>query len=599
MNDDAEKLAIKQALRLEDLVRESGIELKKQGHDLAACCPFHNEKTPSFTVHPGEQFFKCFGCGKSGDVLSWIAWTMFKTLEPDADQFKAVMERGRGLTGIQRKTPAAPEKPKTVYPTKEKLTEAVNFVATGKSGKIGATYEYTNPETRALDLIVYRLESPSGKTFLQAHPCPGGFCMGGLPVTPLYNRARVAASKVVVVVEGEKCVHALHETGHVATTSPGGSNGALKADWKPLAGKVVVIWPDADEPGDKYAAEVQSALARLSPPPTVSVIVPSAHGLKDGDDAADVVHRSGPMLANKIEAVNLVLASAAGTGPVARLHAILNDAKSGKRLNVEFCWPGISKATQALVPGSVCVLCGSPGATKSLACVQNFIWWKNRQVGAAGMMLEDGVSLHLRRGMAQITGHANVTNDEWCRNNAETVTMLQENCDQELAGLAAMLDDPGDQPVTVEFLLEWLRRRVERDRIGLIDPVTLMQRGKTPWADDDRFMAGAKRIIERAEASLLLVTHPRRLSSGKERVMELDELAGGMAYSRFAHCVLYLTAHAPKESSVMTTMGRADMVHNRTMSIMKARNGEGTGWKFAMRFNKETLTLGELGEIVD
>lgn len=50
-----------------------GIQLKKSGSATwKACCPFHNEKTPSFTVNETTQWYKCFGCGKGGDVFSFI-----------------------------------------------------------------------------------------------------------------------------------------------------------------------------------------------------------------------------------------------------------------------------------------------------------------------------------------------------------------------------------------------------------------------------------------------------------------------------------------------------------------------------------------------
>ncbi|MFV2057297.1 MAG: DNA primase [Thiohalomonadales bacterium] len=48
------------------------LPLKKQGKDYSACCPFHTEKTPSFTVSQNKQFFYCFGCGASGSALSFI-----------------------------------------------------------------------------------------------------------------------------------------------------------------------------------------------------------------------------------------------------------------------------------------------------------------------------------------------------------------------------------------------------------------------------------------------------------------------------------------------------------------------------------------------
>jgi len=50
----------------------SRIALKKTGHEFQACCPFHHEKTPSFTVSPTKQFYHCFGCGAHGSALSFI-----------------------------------------------------------------------------------------------------------------------------------------------------------------------------------------------------------------------------------------------------------------------------------------------------------------------------------------------------------------------------------------------------------------------------------------------------------------------------------------------------------------------------------------------
>mgnify|MGYP000922318040 CR=1 FL=1 len=48
------------------------VPLQRKGHNLWACCPFHQEKTPSFSVNPDGQYFKCFGCGKGGDVFSFV-----------------------------------------------------------------------------------------------------------------------------------------------------------------------------------------------------------------------------------------------------------------------------------------------------------------------------------------------------------------------------------------------------------------------------------------------------------------------------------------------------------------------------------------------
>ncbi|AFJ03161.1 DNA primase [Methylophaga frappieri] len=53
-------------------VIDARVPLKKAGKNLQACCPFHNEKTPSFTVSPEKQFYHCFGCGAHGTAISFL-----------------------------------------------------------------------------------------------------------------------------------------------------------------------------------------------------------------------------------------------------------------------------------------------------------------------------------------------------------------------------------------------------------------------------------------------------------------------------------------------------------------------------------------------
>ena len=48
------------------------MQLKKAGANFSACCPFHNEKSPSFTVSPSKQFYHCFGCGAHGDAIGFL-----------------------------------------------------------------------------------------------------------------------------------------------------------------------------------------------------------------------------------------------------------------------------------------------------------------------------------------------------------------------------------------------------------------------------------------------------------------------------------------------------------------------------------------------
>ncbi len=62
---------IKQTADILEVVSDF-VSLKKRGSNYTACCPFHNEKSPSFNVNPTRQIYKCFGCGKAGDAVRFV-----------------------------------------------------------------------------------------------------------------------------------------------------------------------------------------------------------------------------------------------------------------------------------------------------------------------------------------------------------------------------------------------------------------------------------------------------------------------------------------------------------------------------------------------
>ena len=83
---------IKQKLNIADVINRY-VPLKKRGHHYIACCPFHGEKTPSFTVSEEMQIFKCFGCGKAGDVFTFLQ-------EYERVDFREALEELAKLAGI-------------------------------------------------------------------------------------------------------------------------------------------------------------------------------------------------------------------------------------------------------------------------------------------------------------------------------------------------------------------------------------------------------------------------------------------------------------------------------------------------------------------
>ncbi|AOV18164.1 DNA primase [Acidihalobacter aeolianus] len=69
------------------------VPLKRAGHEFKACCPFHNEKTPSFYVSPQKQFYHCFGCGAHGTALSFL-------IEHDRLDFVEAVESLAAILGL-------------------------------------------------------------------------------------------------------------------------------------------------------------------------------------------------------------------------------------------------------------------------------------------------------------------------------------------------------------------------------------------------------------------------------------------------------------------------------------------------------------------
>jgi DNA primase len=63
--------AVMEAARIEEVVRDY-VGLRRRGTNLIGICPFHSEKTPSFSVSPAKNIFKCFGCGKGGDAVHFL-----------------------------------------------------------------------------------------------------------------------------------------------------------------------------------------------------------------------------------------------------------------------------------------------------------------------------------------------------------------------------------------------------------------------------------------------------------------------------------------------------------------------------------------------
>lgn len=556
-----------------------------------ACkCPFHDDKRASAGIYAdtdGIWRFKCHSCGAGGDLFDVRALVGG---QPLSEILKATTGQIRRSNGEGKMT-----KPQAkVYKTIDELKKAV-------PGTVEAVYQYTDPGTGHPDMIVIRSKTADGKTFRQCRPCNGGFEMKAPPKPwPLYNRKRIQQADTVVVVEGEKVVHALHEYGVIATTSPAGAGKSEYADWQPLAGKNVILWPDNDELGRKHIRQVEAILEKLEPSPRISIIEPNDLDLQHKEDAADYADYIEQLKiagADVRAGLQEALSRAKPKGVSAKLKEQFENIISGNYTAIELTWLTAHKLTKALLPGAVTLLCGSPGASKSFMLLQAAAYWLDNGVKFALYELEESREYHLQRALAQRAGIAKITDPDYIQQNPEQARNALSEHHEFIEALGRCLYACSDSQPTLDQIGDWAEQRAKAGcRIICIDPITAAAQSAKPWLEDSAFLQRIKRVATEHSCSFLLVTHPKKEVGA---FPDMNALAGGAAYSRFSQTIFWLHSHNLKTSKVRQACGTIETEHNRTLHILKARNGRGQGLALACEFSKQDLTLNELGTISD
>jgi len=544
-------------------------------------CPFCDDHRPSGGIYQAEKGgfrYKCHACGFNGSIIDVLA--KVEKTEP--------MEVFRRLLNGQPKAASGLK----VYATIDKLKLAV-------PGTVETVYPYTNPDTGQPDMIVLRFMTSDGKDFLQARPIEGGFVFEAPPKPwPLYNRGRLVSADTVIVVEGEKCVHTLDEMGIVATTSPGGANNAKSADWTPLAGKNIILWPDSDGPGKQYIDDAAEMLSGLEPAPRLSYIDPAELDLQEKEDAADFIQQLRALFDDPQQVAAEVRKALERAKPKGIANEMAEEIKAiiqGKRRIIKTPWVMLDHLSRALRPGTVCLLVGNPGGSKSFWILQLLAHAIEQEIKAAVYELEENRQYHLFRALAQRSGLAGLSDPEWIEQNPDTAREAhRQHADfLEMFGRAIHCSDSN---MTLSQLVDWLENKGKQGfRLIAVDPVSASEHTKREsWDEDSAFIQRAKRIAVEYQTCILLVQHPVKVVSKPD----LSQVAGGAALGRFVQGVLWLESHDEKTSQVKSCCGTTETAYNRTLHILKARNAKGTGCKLAFQFVGESLTFTELGLIV-
>jgi predicted P-loop ATPase len=275
--------AIRRDYPLPQIVQASGIKLEKNGREFKACCPFHAEKSASFTLFTGKTGywkFHCYGCGVSGDVIDYvkerygvdqaeaIKQITGQATSRDPLPRQAYIEASDPYDGYDIGRPPPGEPPIYANETTPPILNPKRVdQATGKPKTVTYKPTLASPyRTRKGDLIGYVLRVEiDGKKIT-----PGvwwtrnkaakfeGWSHGSFPEPrPLYGLEDfdVNPDWQILIVEGEKCKDAAKRVLAGKRVIPaswmGGGKSISKVHWKSLAGRSVIIWPDNDEEGWK------------------------------------------------------------------------------------------------------------------------------------------------------------------------------------------------------------------------------------------------------------------------------------------------------------------------------------------------------------
>jgi hypothetical protein len=313
------------------------VELKREGPRWVGLCPFHTEKTPSFTITPAMGIWKCFGCDAGGDVFAFVMRQQEMSF-PEAVRYVAG-EIGFPLDDEPVHPPVKPNGAPRPNGLSHSPPVGQKPSAAEKKGhpRLVATYPYPDADQTLLyEVLRYepgwdgkpksfrqRRRSPDGQSWVwgisagwYTHGKNGDWYATDNPDPAhdlelpevkrvLWRLPQLLEATDVMCPEGEKDVLTLEALGFVATTVSGGSKAPwLKRYSEQLRGKRVVIFPDNDRGGEAHAQAKQKGLRGFA---RETLTVPVPEGFKDITEYVEAGHGREDVLA---------LIEAAGRGAI-------------------------------------------------------------------------------------------------------------------------------------------------------------------------------------------------------------------------------------------------------------------------------------------
>ncbi len=604
-------------------------EFYAQFFDLSRCrnvrnmvpCPFHVEKKPSCQIDLETGDFRCFGCGKFGDMIDFyreikeIA-SVSDTIRLLADEY-GIEGAPKGLGGFGK----MPEDwPASKASTAEKETpKGCNVERYAEQKAIPAEFLHelglSTVEWGGSEAMVIPYKDKDGEEVAVRYRIGLGAESNfrwkkGSVLYPYglwrLNEAREAG--YAVLVEGESDTHTLWYNQIPAIGIPGVNT--WRDEWtEHFEGldKIYVII-ERDSGGDRLIdlLEKSGIVTRVMVLELGAAKDPSDFYLTDPQtfstawrEAMDSAKPWSEWLAEKKSAEAL-----------SELENEFAGEASGLRRTLPLPWPRLSDMSRALRPGTVTVIVGPPNTGKSIFTLEIALGVHQERETWSYLPLEDRRTDLLRRLLAVQVGSWSILNDD--AENAQDRSASLEQHRAALGEFSLHVTENPRRPVVGEDgkprveklpyqkVLAWIEGELQKSRVVFVDPISQIDFNPTrSWSDERDFILRILGMVAHAGASVVLVAHTvKRPGRAGSVGLSVEDVQGSAAFGRNCHTVIMVDAHEPKDSLVYKPMsGEGVVTHERTVLIARTRFGRGSRNRIAYHLDVSRPRFEELGVI--
>lgn len=497
-----------------------------------ACCPAHDDKHPSLSITEcdnGKILLHCHTGCETKSILTELGLQM-SDLFIDSSQVKT-------STNYHNNKITKPDIGKGYNMSVYKTAQEAISVYERTLGKCSITYQYKDRLGNLVGVIA-RWDYPDGNKKIRPVSHNGsGWILGGMTEPcPLYNLPDLDIAKRVYITEGEKAADAITGLRLSATTSAHGSNSTYKTDWTPLAGKEVIILPDNDKPGNKYAQEVQNILAELKPEPTIKVV--TLPELPPSGDAYDFISIRRVYGQFDDETICTEIESLADAADVIKPDVpcyiprpVLENMSDIEPEPIQWLWP------DRIALGKLTLIAGDPGLGKSLisldiaARISQAICWPD----GAEMNYDAGNVLLL----SAEDNPADTIRPRLDAAGADVSKIIILKATRRYNEDSKVNEDKHFSLVNDLSVLSEAIQKTSNCKLVIIDPVTAYLNGIDSHRNTDirSVLAPLAELASKYNVAVIAVTHLNKNSNGSAMYRTM----GSLAFTASARSVWYVT----------------------------------------------------------